>query len=155
MFVWTAGEILLQSTMNGCNERYYEVRDLSIKNGLTDDQICHIPSVGATTACVVRKVPGERKTIKNEEGETTGESGITSALSYYLTNKSTIMKKFLQISRAILSLSIITLISIAICAVVSLLVLYVFGINDDTIRWCASIMLFGTILVALLLGAFD
>ena len=144
MFVWTAGEILLQSTMNGCNERYYEVRDLSIK-----------PSVGATTACIVRKVPGERKTIKNEEGETTGESGITSALSYYLTNKSTIMKKFLRISRAILSLSIITLISIAICAVVSLLVLYVFGINDDTIRWCASIMLFGTILVALLLGAFD
>jgi hypothetical protein len=69
--------------MNGCNERYYEVRDLSIKNGLTDDQICHIPSVGATTAYIVRKVPGERKTIKNEEGETTGESGITSTLSYY------------------------------------------------------------------------
>ena len=44
------------------------------------------PSVGATTACIVRKVPGERKTIKNEEGETTGESGITSALSYYLPN---------------------------------------------------------------------
>ena len=31
---------------------------------------------------LVRKVPGERKTIKDEEGETTGESGITSALSY-------------------------------------------------------------------------
>ena len=113
------------------------------------------PSVGATTACIVRKVPGERETIKNEEGETTGESGITSALSYYLTNKSTIMKKFLQISRTILSLSIITLISFSICAAVALAVLYIFGISDDTIRTCACIMFFGTILVALILGAFD
>lgn len=65
------------------------------------------------------------------------------------------MKKFLQISRTILSLSIITLISFAICAVVALVILYVFGINDTTVRTCASIMIFGTILVALILGAFD
>jgi len=65
------------------------------------------------------------------------------------------MKKFLQISRAILSLSIIALISFAICAVVALAVLYIFGISEDTIRTCVCIMFFGTILVALILGAFD
>ena len=65
------------------------------------------------------------------------------------------MKKFLQISRTILSLSIITLVSFAICAVITLTIIYIFGINDGTIRVCACIMLFGTILVALILGAFD
>jgi len=65
------------------------------------------------------------------------------------------MKKFLQISRTILSLSIITLISFAICAAVALAVLYIFGISENTIRTCACIMFFGTILVALMLGAFD
>jgi len=65
------------------------------------------------------------------------------------------MKKFLQISRTILSLSIITLISFAICAAVALAVLYIFGISEDTCRACACIMFFGTILVALMLGAFD
>lgn len=65
------------------------------------------------------------------------------------------MKKFLQISRTILSLSIITLISFVICAAVALAVLYIFGISEDTIRTCACIMFFGTILVALILGAFD
>lgn len=86
MLFWTDVGILRQSTMNGCNERYYEVRDLSIKNGLADDLICHIPRLGQRRPAIVRKVPGERKTIKNEEGETTGESGITSALSYYSPN---------------------------------------------------------------------
>lgn len=65
------------------------------------------------------------------------------------------MKKFLQISRTILSLSIITLISFAICTAVALAVLYIFGINEDTIRAGACIMFFGTILVALILGASD
>ena len=65
------------------------------------------------------------------------------------------MKKFLQISRTILSLSIITLISFAICAVIALTIIYIFGINDDTIRACVCIMFFGTILVALILGAFN
>ncbi len=65
------------------------------------------------------------------------------------------MKKFLQISRTILSLSIITLISFAICAVIALTIIYIFGINDVTIRAGACIMFFGTILVALILGAFD
>lgn len=65
------------------------------------------------------------------------------------------MKKFLQISRTILSLSIITLISFAICAVIALTIIYIFGINDDTIRVCVSILFFGTIVVALMLGAFD
>ena len=59
MLVWTDAGILLQSTMNGCNERYYEVRDLSIKNGLADDQICHYPTVAAKMPCLVRKVAGE------------------------------------------------------------------------------------------------
>ena len=65
------------------------------------------------------------------------------------------MKKFLQISRTILSLSIITLISFAICAVIALTIIYIFGISDDTIRVCVSILFFGTIVVALMLGAFD
>jgi len=65
------------------------------------------------------------------------------------------MKKFLQISRTILNLGIITLISFAISAAVALAVLYIFGMNDNTIRACVSIMFFGTILVALILGAFD
>jgi len=65
------------------------------------------------------------------------------------------MKKFLQISRTILSLSIITLISFAICTAFALAVLYIFGISEDTIRTCLCIMFFGTILVALMLGAFD
>lgn len=65
------------------------------------------------------------------------------------------MKKFLQISRTILSLSIITLISFAICAAFALTVLYIFGISEDTIRACVSILFFGTILVALILGAFN
>ena len=59
MLVWTDAGILLQSTMNGCNERYYEVRDLSIKNGRADDQICHYPTVAAKMPCLVRKVAGE------------------------------------------------------------------------------------------------
>ena len=54
-----------------------------------------------------------------------------------------------------MSLSIITLISFAICAAVALAVLYIFGISENTIRTCACIMFFGTILVALMLGAFD
>ncbi len=65
------------------------------------------------------------------------------------------MKKFLQISRTILSLSIITLISFAICAAVALAVLYIFGISDGAMRACICIMFFGTILVALTLRAFD
>lgn len=65
------------------------------------------------------------------------------------------MKKFLEISSTILSLSIITLVSMAICAVIALAVLYIFGISDATVRACVSILFFGTILVALMLGAFD
>ena len=65
------------------------------------------------------------------------------------------MKKFLQISRTILNLSIITLISFAICFAFALVVLYIFGIDEHTQRVCASITVFGTILVALMLGAFD
>ena len=82
MLVWTDAGILLQSTMNGCNERYYEVRDLSIKNGLADDQICHTQQLHVKRP--ERGRAGENEDDrKNEVAETTGESGITSALSYY------------------------------------------------------------------------
>lgn len=65
------------------------------------------------------------------------------------------MKKCFGLLRSILSFSIIIAISFAICFALALVILYVFGINDDTLRAGASIMLFGTILVALILGAFD
>ena len=57
--------------------------------------------------------------------------------------------------KSIVSFSLITLISFSICFAVALLILYIWGLNDDTIRAGASIMFFGTIFVALLLGAFD
>ena len=65
------------------------------------------------------------------------------------------MNSTLKTLKSIVSFSLITLISFAICFAVALLILYIWGLNDDTIRAGASIMFFGTIFVALLLGAFD
>ena len=58
--------------INGCETH-------SIKNGLADDLICHYPTVAAKMPCLSQE---SRRRI-NEVGETTGESGITSALSFY------------------------------------------------------------------------
>lgn len=66
-----------------------------------------------------------------------------------------IMDNTLKTLKSIVSFSLITLISFAICFAVALLILYIWGLNDDTIRAGASIMFFGTILIALILGAFD
>jgi hypothetical protein len=52
-------------------------------------------------------------------------------------------------------MSVIVLISLAICSIVALAILYVFGINNTTLRAGACIVFFGTIIVALMLGAFD
>lgn len=65
------------------------------------------------------------------------------------------MKTIIKITKSVLSFAIICVVSLAICTVVALLVLYIFGLSDTTARWCTSILFFGTILVALLLGAFD
>lgn len=65
------------------------------------------------------------------------------------------MNSTLKTLKSIVSFSLITLISFSICFAVALLILYIWGLNDDTIRTCASIMFFGTIFIALLLGAFD
>lgn len=66
-----------------------------------------------------------------------------------------IMDNTLKTLKSIVSFSLITLISFAICFAVALLILYIWGLNDDTIRACVSILFFGTIFIALILGAFD
>lgn len=65
------------------------------------------------------------------------------------------MKQIIRITKSIVSFFVVALASCIICALFALLIMYVFGITDSTIRVAASIMLFGTILVALVLGAFD
>ena len=57
--------------------------------------------------------------------------------------------------KSIISFCLITLISFLICFAISLAILYIWGLNDDTIRAGVSILFFGTILIALMLGAFD
>lgn len=65
------------------------------------------------------------------------------------------MKKSLRIAKSILSLCIITLISFLICFSAALLILYIFGPSDTTYRAGASILIFGSIFVAMILGAFN
>ena len=65
------------------------------------------------------------------------------------------MNSTLKTLKSIVSFSLITLTSFLICFAISLAILYIWGLNDDTVRACVSILFFGTILVALILGAFD
>lgn len=65
------------------------------------------------------------------------------------------MKTIMKITKSIVSLFIVTLISFGICAIVALSAVYIFGLNDTTIRFGVLMLFFGTILIALILGAFD
>lgn len=65
------------------------------------------------------------------------------------------MNSKLKTVKRIVNFSFITLTSFLICFAVALLILYIWGLNDGTIRAGASVMFFGTIFIALMLGAFD
>lgn len=65
------------------------------------------------------------------------------------------MKTIIRITKSVVRMFIISLVSFGICAIVALTILYIFGPSDATLRFGASTLLFGTIIVALMLGAFD